>query len=122
METTLSPDVIETYRDRLVELLGSAVEKTDKIEEGLLAPSGDPDGQTEDEGLEEQAFERDYEVLAAQDQIGYQVRDALQRIEDGTFGVCEACDRPIESARLDEVPYTSLCIECARRREATQAT
>ena len=40
-----------------------------------------------------------------------QVRAALQRIEDGTYGFCVDCGRPIEIARLDAVPWTPYCIE-----------
>jgi DnaK suppressor protein len=118
MATQLSPDVLETYRKRLIELLEGVADRTGRIERDLLAPSGDPDGQTEDEGIEEEAFERDYGVIAAQDEIASQARLALQRIEDGSFGTCESCGRPIERARLDELPYTPTCVACARRREA----
>jgi DnaK suppressor protein len=38
-----------------------------------------------------------------------QVRAALQRIEDGTFGKCIDCGRPIEPARLEAVPWTPYC-------------
>lgn len=40
-----------------------------------------------------------------------QVRAALQRIEAGTYGVCVDCGSPIESARLDAVPWTPYCLE-----------
>ncbi len=38
-----------------------------------------------------------------------QVRQALQRIEDGTYGNCVDCGRPIEPARLEAVPWASYC-------------
>src|SRR5947209_2408457 len=38
-----------------------------------------------------------------------QVRAALQRIEDGTYGKCIDCGRPIEPARLEAVPWTPYC-------------
>jgi len=37
------------------------------------------------------------------------VRDALKRIEDGTYGKCVDCGRPIEPARLEAVPWTPYC-------------
>jgi DnaK suppressor protein len=40
-----------------------------------------------------------------------QVRDALQRIDDGTYGKCLACGRPIEPARLEAVPWAQYCLE-----------
>lgn len=38
---------------------------------------------------------------------------ALGRIEAGTFGVCEQCQRPIQKSRLRALPYARLCLDCA---------
>ena len=49
-----------------------------------------------------------------------EVRDmdeALARIEQGTFGTCESCDKPIPKARLRAVPHARLCIGCKREEE-----
>jgi DnaK suppressor protein len=40
-----------------------------------------------------------------------QVRDALQRIEKGTYGRCVECGRPIEAHRLGSVPWTPYCLD-----------
>jgi DnaK suppressor protein len=45
------------------------------------------------------------------------VKDALGRIEDGTFGICESCGRPISEKRLIARPMTTLCIECKTEDE-----
>jgi DnaK suppressor protein len=45
------------------------------------------------------------------------INEALDRIEDGTFGVCEDCDEEIGIPRLKARPVTTLCIECKSRRE-----
>ena len=44
------------------------------------------------------------------------IEEALDRIERGRFGVCEACKHPIASARLDAVPWTRLCRDCKEQR------
>lgn len=44
-----------------------------------------------------------------------EVQGALQRLEDGSYGVCERCHGRIEAERLDALPFTSLCIECAKK-------
>ena len=46
------------------------------------------------------------------------IEDALARIKHGTFGVCEACNRPIAEARLKVVPWTRLCRDCKEHRAA----
>jgi DnaK suppressor protein len=43
-----------------------------------------------------------------------QLREALRRLDDGTFGECEGCDGPIEFARLLVFPETRVCASCAR--------
>jgi RNA polymerase-binding transcription factor DksA len=43
-----------------------------------------------------------------------QTAEALRRIDAGTFGRCEVCGREIGCERLDALPYTPHCIECAR--------
>jgi RNA polymerase-binding transcription factor len=39
------------------------------------------------------------------------IEKALGRLEDGTYGICERCGKPIEEARLRALPYASLCIK-----------
>lgn len=41
-----------------------------------------------------------------------QVERALARMEKGTYGICERCGEPIDYARLEALPYASLCIRC----------
>ena len=56
--------------------------------------------------------------LASSEQIVlYQIEDALKRIEEGTYGACQQCQKPISLSRLRAVPYTSLCISCQRTKE-----
>lgn len=43
---------------------------------------------------------------------------ALQRIDDGEFGVCQACYRPINPKRLEFDPTVTLCIDCATESES----
>ncbi len=42
---------------------------------------------------------------------------ALQRIEEGTFGVCERCEEDISPKRLEARPVTTLCIRCKEEQE-----
>ena len=39
---------------------------------------------------------------------------ALAKIEDGTYGTCERCGKPIGAERLEALPYAELCIDCKR--------
>ncbi len=42
---------------------------------------------------------------------------ALKRVEEGTFGTCEACEKGIKAARLNAIPQARLCIDCKRKEE-----
>ena len=45
------------------------------------------------------------------------IREALERIDEGTFGVCESCGEEISEARLRARPVTTLCIDCKTEQE-----
>ena len=45
------------------------------------------------------------------------IEKALERIEEGTFGMCERCEEPISLKRLEARPVTTLCIRCKEEQE-----
>lgn len=45
------------------------------------------------------------------------IREALERIEEGTFGICERCGEEISEKRLEVRPVTTLCIKCKQEQE-----
>ncbi|HHH44145.1 MAG TPA: TraR/DksA family transcriptional regulator [Gammaproteobacteria bacterium] len=47
-----------------------------------------------------------------------QIDAALLRIRDGTYGLCRVCGEPIARERLEAVPYTATCIDCAEQASA----
>jgi DnaK suppressor protein len=72
-------------------------------------------------------FEQDFSLgVAERDQdLLEEIQSAIKRIEDGTYGLCEAClgeGKPpskalIPKARLKAVPFARNCVECERKRE-----
>ncbi len=44
------------------------------------------------------------------------LEDAIRRLEEGQYGICEVCGKPIEPERLELFPETTLCATCARER------
>jgi len=72
---------------------------------------------------EEQAVQRENEEVI--DALGNetrreleQVTQALARVESGDYPYCADCGEEIRKARLELLPYTSLCVSCAERQEA----
>ncbi len=66
----------------------------------------------------EQAQERENDEVV--DAIGNEtaqsisdLQAALARIDDGSYGVCAACDEPISEGRLEAIPEATLCVKCA---------
>lgn len=58
-------------------------------------------------------------LLENEEQTLEAVAAALERIDKGTFGKCESCGRDIGSERLQAIPFTALCIDCARADQET---
>ena len=51
-----------------------------------------------------------------------EMRAALERIEDGTYGSCDECEVPIGKKRLDALPWARLCVTCQARQESEART
>ena len=45
------------------------------------------------------------------------INDALTRIQEGAFGLCEECEKPIARARLKALPWARLCVACKTKEE-----
>jgi len=45
------------------------------------------------------------------------IRQALQNVEEGRYGICESCGQPIDPERLEALPLATLCIKCARSKQ-----
>jgi DnaK suppressor protein len=45
------------------------------------------------------------------------IEEALSKIEDGTFGLCEMCEEPIDIKRLEAQPVAEMCIRCKEQEE-----
>jgi DnaK suppressor protein len=64
-----------------------------------------------------EAFEQAKELALHQNakQLLTQVTVALERFEQGTYGTCERCNAEIDPARLEALPYATLCLHCQQR-------
>ena len=61
--------------------------------------------------------EIDYSLEENSEHVLSEIAGALQRIEDGTFGLCQSCGQPIAPERLEARPWARQCIDCRRREE-----
>ena len=59
----------------------------------------------------------DYALLNRHIERLREVEDALDRLEAGTYGICEDCGAAINLERLKVLPFTTCCVQCQERRE-----
>jgi len=64
-------------------------------------------------------FDREFSLdLASAEQVMLnRIDEALQKITEGSYGVCENCEKPISLKRLKAVPYAKLCLKCKEDEE-----
>ena len=90
---------------------GSLEDETGEVVSGSADNHmGDTATATFDREIDYTLEENSEHVLAAIDA-------ALGRIDEGTFGTCRSCGRPIAPERLQAIPWTTQCIDCRRREE-----
>jgi DnaK suppressor protein len=109
---------VQEFERRLLELetqLSARVERGRSAARAqvLDAPGDIGDASVADEGASEAFTESELDATVLQ-----QVRDALRRIEEGTFGRCVVDGGPIEPKRLEAVPWTPYCLKHQQLLEA----
>lgn len=122
-ETRLTKKEIGDLRTRLQDERVELAAQLSTIEEDAFSTtqselSGDVGLDDESADAGSATFEREKDLSIEQN-----VRDlldkidrALKRIDEGTYGTCEICGKPIEKARVKALPYVDLCIKDAQAR------
>jgi len=59
------------------------------------------------------------ELMEGQEEELEQIQEALERIQEKTFGRCTNCDKLINKERLRAIPYAQLCIACKKQEESS---
>jgi RNA polymerase-binding protein DksA len=114
----IKPARLQRYKEELLDLRARLVGDVNRLIEAIpneMQAAGDlshvptHNADRDSDGLDKEValVQNEGELLAA-------VEAALERIEDGTFGVCENCQEPIAAERLDALPYVPQCITCAQ--------
>jgi len=67
-------------------------------------------------------FDRDFALnrVSLDQEILFEIDEALNRLALGTYGICDSCGQGIEKARLKAVPYSRMCVACKSRTESSQ--
>lgn len=65
-----------------------------------------------DQGTDHYEQEFTLGLIESEEEELREIDKALKRIEEGLFGLCEECEKPIPKARLSAIPYARLCVKC----------
>ena len=115
---------LEGYRQQLVKLRERLNGDVSSLQDEALGQANSGGGNLSnmpihmaDLGSDNFEQENTLNLLANEQQQLEEIRDAMERIRQGSFGKCESCDTMIPKARLKEIPYARFCVNCARKQE-----
>ena len=99
----------ETKKQLLKEIQGRVKEETEGIK--------DEGRDTYDLASDERDREINFILNAREREKLLEIDEALQRIKDKTYGLCESCEGEIQLGRLKVLPFTRLCVRCQEENE-----
>jgi len=118
---SLTREELETFKQLLlikrIEILSTVMSMEDETLRKLRTDLSNMPIHLADLGSENFEIENAIDLMDSEKRILTEIEDALDRIEDGTYGICQNDDVPIPKARLEAIPWARYCIACASLRE-----
>ncbi|MDL1968316.1 MAG: RNA polymerase-binding protein DksA [Deltaproteobacteria bacterium] len=110
---------IEYFRELLTNSLEELLSKADDTVSGMTDPKENFPDPTDRASLESN---RNFmlRIRDRESKLIKKIKKALERIENGTFGICDKCGEDISIKRLKARPVTTQCIECKTKEEALE--
>ncbi|MFQ5864437.1 MAG: TraR/DksA family transcriptional regulator [bacterium] len=121
-DMTYFKDLLLQKREEIVKQLGHLKEKG--ITETLKDASGENSAYSyhmADVGTDNMEREKAFFFATQEGRFLYHIDQALERIEEGKYGLCQECGNPISRERLEAVPHARLCITCKSNEENNQS-
>ncbi|MEV4194863.1 TraR/DksA family transcriptional regulator, partial [Streptomyces toxytricini] len=98
--------------------LRNELHASDEAITGLMRDSGDGAGDDQaDTGTKNITRESEMALAANAREMLEQTERALERLDAGTYGLCESCGKPIGKARMQAFPRATLCVDCKQKQE-----
>ena len=121
MDNDKARQLLTAERGRLERVLNRVDDVGDEAQENSLSELSTVDQHPADVGSE--TFERTKDLALQEDATGRleDVARAFEKLEDGSYGSCEACGRPIPEERLEVMPAARYCVEHQAKRERAAA-
>jgi len=125
VKTPFSKSELETFRHSLIERRAALSGNVAKMEDEALRRSRqDATGDLSSMPIHmadmgSDTFEQDFTLglIENEEQELGAIEEAMERIEEGTFGVCEECSKFIPKERLKALAHAALCLECKKKEE-----
>ena len=116
----LSADMKRELREKLVRLRERITGQINFLAADNLSRTqkdAEVDFRSEEQGTDN--FDRDFALnrVSLEQDIVFEIDEALNRMKIGSYGACESCRGPIEKARLDALPYSRMCVGCQSKLE-----
>ncbi|MFF7979151.1 TraR/DksA family transcriptional regulator [Streptomyces sp. NPDC007901] len=115
-----SEEVEEARTELMAEAmrLRAELQASDSALVGLMRDSGDGAGDDQaDTGTKNITREHELALAANAREMLEQTERALEKLDAGTYGLCENCGNPIGKARMQAFPRATLCVECKQKQE-----
>ena len=113
----MKPEKLELFRvmlnQKITDLLEDAGKTVSEMTSGVKENFPDPNDRASleaDRNFELRIRDRERKLIA-------KMQEAIRRIDDGTFGICDNCGGPISEKRLQARPVTTQCIDCKTKEE-----
>jgi DnaK suppressor protein len=115
----MKQETIDYFRDFLNQRLQELLNRADNTVTGMTNQKETFPDPTDRASLES---DRNFmlRIRDRENKLIKKIKKALDRIEDGSFGICESCGEDISIERLKARPVTTLCIECKTKQEAME--
>lgn len=117
----LSPSEIEKFRVMLSkkrnEILGNVISMESEALRRERSDLSNMPIHMADLGTDNYEIENILGLMDSERKILIEIYDALGRIEDGTYGICEGHNEQIPKARLEAIPWARYCVKCAAQTE-----
>jgi RNA polymerase-binding protein DksA len=105
------------FRKRLILLRQEAMGQSATLRTNALEHTDDR-GSEDDDGSDAFMRLQNLSQVDSQNKVIQKIDEALARIQDGTYGICEMCGRLIRKPRLLNLPFVHTCMECQSAMEA----
>ncbi|MBN1349907.1 TraR/DksA C4-type zinc finger protein [candidate division KSB1 bacterium] len=120
----MTKEELEYYKNLIDAKRNSLLKEMDDWKNSHSEESNNADGQYSfhmaDQGTDTMDKEYKYYFASLDGELLHELDQALERIENGTYGLCMECNQPISKDRLEAIPHALKCISCKGHEELSR--